>query len=91
MVRVIDGVEDSRVWIVMFESVDMVKRSLACGCHSIVEYLPPCELGLDTSSALISPPSLELTCSTLIYNYLCLKGMVPHLTRRRRGVQVETD
>ena len=91
MVRVIDGVENSRAWIVMFESVDMEKRFLACGCHSIVEYFPPCESNLDTSSALISPLSMELTCSTLIYNYLRLKGMVPHLTRQHQGVQVETD
>jgi hypothetical protein len=75
VVRVIDGIaiEDSRSWIVMFESVDMEKRSLAYGCHSMVENFPTCESNLDASSAMISPLSLELTCSTLIYNYLRLK------------------
>ena len=39
----------------------------------MVENFPTCESNLDASSAMISPLSLELTCSTLTYNYLRLK------------------
>ena len=94
-----EGVEEWIVWIVMVESVDREKRSLAWGCHCIVEYFPCCPsilsnssaLILNDSSVLILSSSLELTFNTLNYDQLPPLSSIPHLKRRRQASQAEKD